>query len=489
MRALDLVLLEAHRLRRDRLFWIATLACLAALLLGLLNGRGWSEEQRAQIATHERHMQETFDSLRKQADELRATSAALPQGLRERRGDPRYALGFEAGFVQHACRRPDALAALGVGQSDLYNSCIFSSAWDAGGEGDEQAHRALENPLRLLFGRFDAAFAAIALLPIAILAIAYNLLSGERELGVLPLLLAQPTPLRRLLAVRLLVRAVVFLGVTLLALVLALVWLGAPIFGARGSAQLGLWVAVTAAYGLFWFACAFFVNSRGRGSAENGLLLTGLWLLLVVVAPGGLNLGLKQFYPMPSRIAYLDEAREATVEIERKKTELLGRYLIDHPDMVAGADKAVNVDEFVQTKMAIADGMKKALTPLDSMFRLQRERQQSFVDRLRFLSPAVVYQQVGQMLTGNDRVRHGRFLAAAERHHQDLQKFFFPRFVKDGPGFAVYDAVPRFTFTEAGLHDALPEVATALTLLLAPTAMLGILGWRRMATTNIRDSD
>ena len=45
------------------------------------------------------------------------------------------------------------------------------------------------------------------------------------------------------------------------ALVLALAWLGAPIFGARGSAQLGLWLAVTVAYGLFWFACAFFVNS------------------------------------------------------------------------------------------------------------------------------------------------------------------------------------------------------------------------------------
>ena len=262
---------------------------------------------------------------------------------------------------------------------------MFSSAWDTGGEGDEQAHRALENPLRLLFGRFDAAFAVIALLPIAILAIAYNLLSGERELGVLPLLLAQPTPLRRLLAVRLVVRAVVFLGVTSLALVLALVGFGAPIFGARGSAQLGLWLAVTAAYGLFWFACAFFVNSHGRGSAENGLVLTGLWLLLVVVAPGGLNLGLKQLYPMPSRIAYLDEAREATVEIERKKTEVLGKYLIDHPDMVPGADKAVNVDDFVQTKMAIAEEMKKALTPLDAMFRLQQERQQKLVDRLRFL--------------------------------------------------------------------------------------------------------
>lgn len=486
MRILDLVLLETRQLRRDRLFCVATLVASLALLYGLMNGQGWSDDQRAQIARYETQTQEDFDALRKQAGELRAKNEAPPQGLTERNGDPRYALGFEASFAQHACRRPDALAALGVGQSDLYNSCILSSAWDTGGEGDEQAHRTLENPLRLLFGRFDAAFVAIALLPIAILVIAYNLLSGERELGTLPLLLGQPLPLRRLLAVRLLVRAFVFLGLNLLALVLALAALGGPMFRTRGLALLGLWLAVTVAYGLFWFACAFYVNARGRSSAENGLLLAGLWLLLVVVAPGALNLGLKQLYPMPSRIAYLDEAREATVEVDRKKTELLGKYLIDHPDMVPGGDKAVNVDEYIQTKMAIADETRRILTPLETAFKTQQDRQQRFVDRLRFLSPAVVYQQVGQMLTGNDRGRHQRFLAAAEDHHRSLQEFFFPRFVKDAPDFAAYDAIPRFAFTERSLREELSSFFAAVMGLLIPAFAFAWLGWRRMAKVSIR---
>lgn len=486
MRILDLILLETRQLRRDRLFWTATLVCSLALLYGLMNGQSWRDDQRAQIATYETQTQAAFNALRKQAGGLRAKNEAPPQGLTERNGDPRYALGFEASFAQHACRHPDALAALGVGQSDLYNSCILSSAWDTGGEGDEQAHRALENPLRLLFGRFDAAFVAIALLPIAILVIAYNLLSGERELGTLPLLLGQPLPLRRLLAVRLLVRAFVFLGLSMLALVLALAALGGPIFSARGLALLCLWLAVTAAYAMFWFSCTFFVNARGRGSAENGLLLAGLWLLLVVVTPGALNLGLKQLYPMPSRIAYLDEAREATVEIDKKKTELLGKYLIDHPDMVPGGDKAVNVDEFIQTKMAISDETKKALAPLDAAFKTQQDRQQSFVDALRFLSPAVVYQQVGQMLTGNDRGRHQRFLAAAESHHRSLQEFFFPRFVQDGPDFASYDAIPRFAFTERSLREELSSFFAAVMGLLIPTFALGGLAWRRMANVSIR---
>ncbi len=486
MRTLDLVLLEARRLRRDRLFWIATFLTLLALLAGLANGLSWSDEQRHRVAAYEAETQQSFEALRNQAQELRDKKEALPEGLTARSGDPRYALGFEGAYTQHACRAPGLLAALGLGQNDLFNACILTSAWETGGDQDEKTHRALENPLRLLLGRFDVAFVAITLLPIAIIAIAYNLLSSERELGVLPLLAAQPVTIRRLMGVRLAVRATAFLVLTLGAMILGLAVAGAPTFTGQGALLFGVWLLVTIAYGLFWFACAFFINARGGGSAENGLALAGIWMLLVVVAPGALNLGLKQLYPMPSRMAYIDETREASLEIEKKKTELLGKYLIDHPDRVPGGDKAVNVDDYIQTKMALTEGLSHALAPHDAAFRSQQERQQALVDAFRFVSPAIVYQQIGQTLTCSDGPGYRRFLDAAEAHHRNLQDFFFPRLVKDGPDFADYDAIPRFGFQEVGLHEALSSVSTGLAGLLTPTLFLVIVGWWRMNVVTMR---
>jgi hypothetical protein len=97
------------------------------------------------------------------------------------------------------------------------------------------------------------------------------------------------------------------------------------------------------------------------------------------------------------------------------------------------------------------DRTKNSRSPLETEFKTQQDR--TFVDCLRFVSPAIVYQQVGQTLTGNDRGRHQRFLAAAESHHWNLQEFFFPSFVQDGPDFAAYDAIPRFNFADRSLSD------------------------------------
>ena len=193
MNNLTLFWLECRQLRYDRVFWATTLVSVLALLFGLANGQDWADEQNAQIAQYEQQSQEHYQNIRKQADELRQNNTQPAESLAARNGDPRYALGFEANNLQHICRHTNAISALTVGQSDLYNNCVLVSAWEVGGAWDERLHRNLENPLRLLFGRFDAAFVILFLLPIAILILSYNQLSGERELGTLPLLGCQPS--------------------------------------------------------------------------------------------------------------------------------------------------------------------------------------------------------------------------------------------------------------------------------------------------------
>ncbi len=479
MKTLDLISLEWRLLRRDRAFWLTTLAAVSILVYGFSNGHLWMRWQTVRITEQVLQDQQGFKELHHLAEKFKQENQVLPQGLEQREGDPRYALGFAANHHQYDCRHPRPLASLAVGQSDLTSYCLPVTVWGVEGREDEGNSAGLENPLRLLLGRFDAAFAIILLMPICILVISYDLLSRERELGTLPLLLSQPVTLRWLLNLRFGLRIALFIAFSLLALVLCLAYSGANFTDPRTLIEAALWLVITATYLLFWFACAFWVNCRGGTSAEHGLQLAGLWLLLVVIMPGCLNLALKQMYPSPSRMDYIDKVRGTSVAVEKKKSVLLGKYLGDHPDLVAG-NKKVNTDDYIQSRILIADETERTLAPIKVNFRQHYAKQQAFVEDLRFISPAITYQHIAHVLTGQDRARHQRFLDAAEAHHQALRAFYFPLFNEDGPNFDAYDAIPTFNFKEQTLTFMVKATSTALLGILIPSVIFFIIGMRRL---------
>ncbi|NOU23265.1 MAG: DUF3526 domain-containing protein [Methyloglobulus sp.] len=474
MKTSELINLEWRLLKRDRVFCATTLIGILILLYGFSNGQSWMRWQTDRIIEHEQEGKKRYGELLGFVEQVRKDHLPLPLNLAEREHDPRYALGFAFNHLQNDCRRPAPLAALAVGQSDLYTYCLSSTAWGVEGREDEGNSMGLENPLRLLLGRFDAAFALILLMPICILVISYDLLSRERELGTLPLLMSQPLALRCLLSMRFGIRTFLFVSLSLLTIIISLACVGADFTDRRTVMELILWLIITAAYLLFWFACAFWVNSRGGTSAEHGLQLAGLWLVLVVIMPGCLNLALKQMYPSPSRMDYIDKVRGTSVSIEKKKSALLGKYLGDHPDLVAG-NKKVNTDDFIQSRILIADETERTLAPIKATFRQHYAKQQAFVEDLRFISPAITYQHIAQLLTGQDRTRHQRFLDATEAHHQALRSFYFPRLNQDGPNFKAYDAIPKFNFQEQPLTVLVKATLTALLGIVIPTVIL--LGW------------
>ncbi len=479
MKTSELISLEWRLLKRDRVFSLTTLVAVLILLYGFSNGYSWMRWQTERIIEHEQEGKRGYNELLGITEQVRKDKAPLPQNLADRERDPRYALGFAANHHQYDCRRPKPLASLAVGQSDLYSNCLPVTVWGVEGREDEGNSTGLENPLRLLLGRFDAAFAIILLMPICILVISYDLLSRERELGTLPLLMSQPVALRQLLSVRFGMRAFLFVSLSLLAIIISLTCIGADFTDQRTLVELMLWLTITAVYLLFWFACAFWVNSRGGTSAEHGLQLAGLWLLLVVIMPGCFNLALKQIYPSPSRMDYIDKVRGTSVAVEKKKSALLGKYLGDHPDLVAG-NKKVNADDFIQSRILIADETERTLVPIKANFRQHYAKQQAFVEDLRFISPAITYQHIAQLLTGQNRARHQRFLDATEAHHQALRSFYFPRFNQDGPNFDAYDAIPTFSFQEQPLAALVKATLTALLGVVVPSALLLACGMRRL---------
>ena len=209
----------------------------------------------------------------------------------------------------------------------------------------------LDNPTNLLAGSFDVAFVIVFLYPLLILALGYNLLSGEKESGTLALTLAQPISLTRLATAKILARGGVVLALTTVLTLVAAVAAGVDLGTPGALSSLASYFGVIAVYGLFWFSLALLVNAFGRASATNVVILAGAWLTLALIIPSATALVATTLYPVPSRVEMIQAMRVAGREASERGSQLLGAYFADHPELAP--EGAVDLGDYYSRKFVV----------------------------------------------------------------------------------------------------------------------------------------
>jgi ABC-2 type transport system permease protein len=457
---------EWRNLVADRtLGWVAALFAVI-VGYGVWNGAAWARSQQREA----REARAAYD---KRIAELRAELQKPPLPVADPFApDPRAAR--TVGSVrQDAFLPPTPLAALSVGQADVLPGKVGVSVWTA--RRMLTRNYEVQNPLNLLAGRFDLAFAVVYLFPLLILALSYNLLSAERDQGTLALLLSQPVALATFVwgkvASRFLVVVALGLGLSLLGILLAGAELGRP----GAWPRLGLWVVVVLLYGAFWFSVAVLVSAFGRSSPANAVALAAAWLALVIVVPSLVGLAASSIHPVPSRALLVHAMRQASNEADQKGSKLLEKYFQDHPELVPGGKP--DFTDFTTRYLTTEQEIDAAVAPVLERYDRALLAQQAFVSRLRALSPAISVQEALNDIAGTGLARHRLFLDQAWAFTRATKDFFVPRiFRKETLGVADYDALPQFAFAEEPAGAVARRVAPGLAWTLAPTLLLGWLG-------------
>jgi ABC-2 type transport system permease protein len=459
---------EVRALGRDHAFWLALVLAITAIAFVLLNGGRWLAHVNAvQASTVTRDI-----AVR---EEARAYAARLDRN-EERRPfytrDPRNTLGYANSQMAHYAVLPAIpLAALTTGQGDVLPSVLplRPAKQPLIADGSEP-----ENPHRLLVGRFDAAFLIVFLLPLLIVALTYALVAGERERGTLALLLSQPVSLQTLFATKLVPRLLLVFG-----LIVLLIGLFALFMGFAALPRLALWIAVAFAFSAFWFALSAAVAVRGRSAATNAVALAACWLVLTVLLPAGVNLVVKTLQPIPSRIDLILALREATDAATAERSQLLNTFYEDHPELAPGATEA-STDEFATLQLVTGQAVEREVAPVLARYEEQLGRQQALVERLQFLSPALMAQSALADAAGTGLARHRWFLRQARDHHAELRAFFEPRALR-GEKFAAWDDVPAFHYAEEPTSAVLARIGPSLAVLLGAALVLALWSWRGLA--------
>ncbi|AMV37527.1 ABC transporter permease [Planctomyces sp. SH-PL62] len=456
-------------LAADRTAWPLVALLGAFVAYGVYNGSAWVRFQRETLAAASQDEEQRLADLRRDAARADAGGETPVSFL-----DPRTP-GVVAGSrgQRYAMAPPGPLAAMVVGQADLYPFYfkMTNRTKQTFITGDE-----IENPTNLLTGRFDLGFVVVYLFPLLILGLSYNLLSAEREQGTLAMTLSQPVGLSTLVLGKVLARAAVVMALAIGLSVAGGLLAGVDVRQEGVLARVGLWIGTVVAYGAFWFGLALAVNALGRRSATNAVVLVACWMALVVVAPALLNVVVTTLHPVPSRVELVQAIRDASADASAQGSVLLARYYEDHPELAPASSAPVPADFLVKLQ-AVQTSVDRTIEPVMARYDEQLARQQTLVDRLRFLTPAVAAQEALNDLSGTSLARHQDFLGQVDEYHRAWQEFFIPRIMRR-ERFAPedFEAIPVFHFREQPLSAIAPRVAAALAGLTLPAAILALGG-------------
>lgn len=363
------------------------------------------------------------------------------------------------------------LTALAIGQRDVNPS--VQSVTIRGLEG-QKYDADLTNPANLLLGNVDFSFVLVYLFPLLIIAFTYSFISDEKENGTWSIVAVQSRHLLGFVGGLFLLRLAVLLAVLVLIIALAIPVLGIPLDG-----PLGLFLGTSVGYVLFWFSVCFWVASLQRRSSTNAILLLGIWLVLLIVLPAGVNNYIIAHYPVPEAQATTLAQRKGYHEKwDMDKGATVEKFYAHYPQFRQVPTVAMPTDwrwYYAMQQLGDDESAKQAGELRQKL--AQRERtSRTIAQFIPTLHTQLQLSELARSGLGNQL----RFMDYTSQFHEKMRLYFYPKIFTNAPVLAEkWTAFNVDTFADkAPIHPL--SVWGPLVLF---SALFAGLGWLRFRQT------
>ena len=449
-----------------------------------------------------------FRSRLAQADDLRALQQRTMAEPVTESGAYESRYGWRDGVVitdpaLRAIRAPSRFAVLSIGAD-----ASLPAYWQFSTEGVEPGPATLGDATGSGADRMDAVFIVQSVLGLLALLLVFDAVSGERESGVLRLLLS--TPVRRSdLLIGKAIGALLTLSVPLiLGVAAALAVLerqDVSLLGREGLARVGILLVASAMYLTNMVALGLAVSAVTRRAKSSWVVLLLVWIAVVIVVPRVSEMVAQTVHSV--RPAF--EVRQAKVAAIRQLQRERAVALSEAWRRSAGSDSIpdAQVDQHLRTAYlrASADAERRLFARKRSLLRDAETARARTIDRQRRLaralgrlSPAVSFGAIAAEVAGTGTEAAHRWTEQVAAHQLRLESATFDRsyglelfppqlnFLRiiwwpDLRGDAharppAYHDLPQFVFREPALGALFRGAATDLAILI-----LGSAGWFAIA--------
>lgn len=323
---------------------------------------------------------------------------------------------------QNALWVPQPLQTLAIGITDIqpfYHQVQTTINYQ------EPTNIPVSNPVRLFAGNIDLSFVWIYLLPLLVIACCYPLYAEEKETGTAALLMVQNISLRRIIAYKLLFRMLIISSLVLLINVIGIV--SAP--GRPGNTAANTWwCIITQLYILIWCAISWTVVCCRLNGTLTALLLTGCWLLTVMIAPALANIYVLAKHPLPLHTELASLQRHESEEIWAMPPHVLvDSFNAAHPqyagsmnyakDTVHGSDRF-----FVGYHYLLEKRVGRAAALLESQVTARNQ----YFEKLAVFDPALRTQQLFNELAGSSLTDYRFYRQQVSAFQRQWKDFLYP---------------------------------------------------------------
>ena len=328
---------------------------------------------------------------------------------------------------RYVTKEVDAFSTLSLGLSKIFPSEYSVSLRD-GDFSVLDEHSKIENPFVLSLGNFDFSFVVIWLLPLWIIALSFNLLSKEMEIGTFPVLASQPVTIKKLLWLKTMAQFTLFSAYLLISCLLAFAIIEPGVFG-NPTAVFYLLINLLL-YVLLWFLISLLVNLFKQSSLTNISLLFSIWLILVIIIPTTLGMVADGSNPVPSRLKLVNDLRTATQQIDNDAATLLNNYYYDHPELAPKSEER-SMAHYVYKNALKRKIVYNEAYPVVSDYYTQLSNQAGFLDHFKYFSPALLFQNVVDDLSKNTLNDFITFQKLTDEKRLEWNKIFEAKIFKD----------------------------------------------------------
>ena len=358
---------------------------------------------------------------------------------------------------------PPPLAFAAIGQRDLQPFVLRIRAL---GLHSQLYDSETYNPELALPGVFDWAFVLIYLLPLVVIALAHDLVTGERETGRLRLLLSLPGSglWRRRVGLR--------YGAVLAALGLPLI-VGGIVMAAPVSG-IAIMLLTAALYCGFWFGLAMLIGASLRTSATAAASMIGCWIVLTLIVPALASAGIAGAVPVAKGIDLTLAQREIVHRgWDIPKDETFERFFVNHPEW-RGKEKFEGRFHY-KWYYAMHQVGDEAVAADAAAYRASLAKREDLTKGLGFFLPGVGTMNVLHRLADTDIDGHLAYQDSIAAFHEKLRKFYYPYLFNDRVFTqADFAQIPRYNARATAGTLAIASLG-ALALLCLLALVLGAL--------------
>jgi ABC-2 type transport system permease protein len=497
---------------RTRSPWLVALLFILLSAAAIVNGRAELQRGRGVVEAAAREQAALYAAVESNVASVEGrqlvsatTMSGLPSGLPSAGAVETQLFGFRAAIP------PLPTAVLSMGQTQmrpqryqLRSGARFSPFGRTVGTKILSGffpERPTDNPSATLLGAFDLGFMATYVFPLLILALAYDIVSGDRDLGTLALVAAQPISFRRWLGVKVIVRAAFITGVGVLVPAIG-VMLPLPSWSDDALIRFAFWMAAVAAYGAFWLLLAVLVSVRTSSPALSVAVGTMAWLVFVIVLPATMAISVPLFVPASASLSYATAERAASLDINpqidaansalnrivrsRFSNGADARLFTESIELPVGRELFDVLPQPPWSAVMPAPRLSRALAEarrtlfeqqLDGVLtelHASEQREERLSQIARYCSPALLFQAIVDDAAGTGRHRWQRFVGQLDDYIRRRDGYFTRKILaNEHITSADFGFLIPFRYREEDTSDLFVRLVAPVIALLAMAGGLG----------------